>query len=289
MGRRKPDTRALGLDVGLKFVHWLTGAENLHYGLWDGLDVNAANLGAAQVAYTDKLFGLLPQRPCRILDIGGGAGETAKKLIALGHTVEIVVPSALLARRCRHNAPDAVTHQMMFEEYRSERPFDVCLFSESYQYIPLDVGLRRCLEMLAPDGQIIVSDVFRTPAYSVENLRTKVGGGHREDDFRALLDVLPVQIDSEADITQATAPSVEVEQGLFNVLGSALSRIDEELVETKPKTRWMIHFGLRRMLSERRRSRLNQRLNETTRNREEFARYNRYLMLSLSRADAPTG
>ena len=104
MSKDKIDTRAIGLDVGLEFVRWLTGAENLHYGLWDGLEVTAANLRTAQEAYTDKLFKLLPDAPCRILDIGGGAGETARKLLALGHQVEIVVPSALLAERCRKNA-----------------------------------------------------------------------------------------------------------------------------------------------------------------------------------------
>ncbi len=71
----------------------------------DGLDVSAGNLRRAQDAYTEKLFALLPPGPLRILDIGGGAGETAKKLLALGHSVEIVVPSAYLAGRCRANAP----------------------------------------------------------------------------------------------------------------------------------------------------------------------------------------
>ena len=111
------DTRAIGLDVGLAFTKWLTGAENLHYGLWDGLEVTAGNLRAAQDAYTDKLFALLPKGPLRLLDIGGGAGETARKLLDLGHEVEIVVPSAYLADRCRENAPAAKIHEMMFEEH----------------------------------------------------------------------------------------------------------------------------------------------------------------------------
>ena len=87
---KKIDTRAVGLDVGLAFIRWLTGAENLHYGLWTGLEVTAGNLRTAQDAYTAKLFGYLPKGPLRILDIGGGAGETAKKLLALGHSVEIL-------------------------------------------------------------------------------------------------------------------------------------------------------------------------------------------------------
>lgn len=74
MKRTKIDTRSLGLDIGLNFSKWLTGAENLHYGYWDGLDVCAANFGAAQVAYTDLLFERLPEAPCRILDIGGSGG-----------------------------------------------------------------------------------------------------------------------------------------------------------------------------------------------------------------------
>ena len=82
------DTQGVGLDVGLAFIRWLTGADNLHYGLWTGLEVTASNLRQAQDAYTAKLFGYLPPGRLRILDIGGGAGETAKKLLALGHSVE---------------------------------------------------------------------------------------------------------------------------------------------------------------------------------------------------------
>ncbi len=153
MAQGKMDTRAIGLDVGLSFASWLTGAENLHYGDWTGLEINAANLGPAQVAYTDRLFRFLPDKPCRILDIGGGAGETARKLLALGHQVEIVIPSAFLASRCGENAKGAVVHEMRFEDFEGTGKFDVCLFSESFQYIPLGTGLKKCLGLLAPaDG-----------------------------------------------------------------------------------------------------------------------------------------
>ena len=62
----KIDTRAVGLDVGLAFIRWLAGAENLHYGLWDGLEPVAGNLRRAQDAYTDKLVALLPRGPGRL-------------------------------------------------------------------------------------------------------------------------------------------------------------------------------------------------------------------------------
>jgi hypothetical protein len=69
----KNDMQAIGLDVGLDVLSWLTGSENLHHGYWGGLGVIAGNVGAAQSACTDKLFALLADGPLRILDIGGQA------------------------------------------------------------------------------------------------------------------------------------------------------------------------------------------------------------------------
>ncbi len=278
----KLDTRAIGLDVSLSFARWLTGAENLHYGDWTGLEVCAANAGAAQVAYTDRLFRLLPDTPCRILDIGGGAGETARKLLALGHAVEIVIPSPFLAGRCRENAPGAVVHETTFEAFDGKGPFDICLFSESFQYIPLDTGLRKAMSLLAPGGRILLADCFRRADYRHDKMRATVGGGHNVATFRAEIAALGLTILSEEDITEAVAPSVEIEQGLFNVLGHAVSRVDEELVAKRPKSRWLLSRALGAMMSRRRRARLQQRLMETSRNRESFAAANIYLMMALA-------
>ncbi len=279
----KIDTRAIGLDVGLEFSRWLTGAENLHYGYWDGLDITAANLYRAQEAYTEKLFSLLPDGPLRILDIGGGAGETARKLIALGHAVEIVVPSALLAERCRANAPNATVHECTFEEFESANTFDLCLFSESFQYIPLDFGIPRCLELLTDAGTIILADCFRSDTVRMEEMRSVVGGGHPVSGFRAALAAWPVDVVYEDDITVHTAPSVEIEQGLYNVIGTALRLVDAELEIKRPRARWVLDKLLRFIMNERKRSRLDQRLNETTRNRHVFAENNVYLMMKLTR------
>lgn len=278
----KIDTRAVGLDTGIAMIRWLTGAENLHYGLWDGLEPNAANLRAAQEAYTEKLLGLLPGPPCRILDIGGGAGETARKLTERGYEVEIVVPSSFLASRCRANAPAAQVHEMTFEAFATSRRFDVCLFSESFQYIPLDDGLPRALSLLQAGGEVLIADCFRTEAYKGRAADgPKAGGGHRLAQFREMLSRLPVDILFEEDVTRSVAPSIDVEQGFFNVLGHGLSRMDKELSAKRPWTRWMLSRLTGLFLSERRRRALVDRLTGTARNSESFEIYNRYLILRL--------
>jgi SAM-dependent methyltransferase len=281
---QKIDTRAVGLDTGLALIRWLTGAENLHYGLWTGLDVTAGNLRAAQDAYTTRLFAELPPGPLRILDIGGGAGETAKKLIALGHSVEIVVPSAFLADCCRRNAPEAVVHECTFQDFSGTGPFDLCLFSESFQYIPMMDSLPKCNSLLAAGGHVLIADCFRTDAYvSRSTGGPQVGGGHRLSAFRAALLSTPFIISSEQNITLDVAPSVDLEQGLFNVLGIGLTRTADELRVKKPLVNWVLTRTIRLFLSRKRRQNLMRRMTAQDRNSAAFATFNTYLIMKLAR------
>jgi SAM-dependent methyltransferase len=288
MARQKLDTRAIGLDVGLSFVRWLTGAEHLHYGIWTGLDVTAANLRAAQDAYSARLFAHLPDRPAlRILDIGGGAGETAAKLIALGHRVDIVVPSAFLAGRCRVNAPQAQVHECMFEDFTGTGPYDLCLFSESYQYIPLQIGLARAVSLLAPGGEVLIGDCFRSASFRGGNGKATVGGGHSLQAFRDLVAALPLGIVAEEDISAAVAPSIDLEQALFHVIGHGLTRIDDEMTRTRAGRWRMVRWMFDRMTTDRTRRRLAQRLLENTRSASVFLANNHYMLIRL-RPRAPS-
>ncbi len=285
---QKIDTRAVGLDTGLALIRWLTGAESLHYGLWTGLEVTAGNLRQAQDAYTDKLFALIPQGPLRILDIGGGAGETAKRLLALGHTVEIVVPSAYLAGRCRVNAPGALVHECLFQDYAGGGGFDLCLFSESYQYIPLDEGVPQALTLLAPGGQVLIADCFRSEAYrGREQHGPQPGGGHKLSAFRDRIQGWPVEITHEEDITDAVAPSIDLEQGLFSVVGLGVQRIEAELAAKKPFAKWGLTRLLGLVLSRRRRAHLMQRLTGTGRNAATFRTFNHYMIFRLGSRTLP--
>ena len=279
----KIDTRAVGLDVGLAFIRWLTGSENLHYGLWTGLEVTAGNLKAAQEAYTAKLFGYLPQGKLRILDIGGGAGETARKLIALGHEVQIVVPSAFLAARCRETAKGAVVHECTFEDFTGTGPFDLCLFSESFQYIPMVESLPKCARLLTPEGQVLIADCFRTDAYKGRAAQgPQAGGGHPLASFRAALDGSAFAIAAEEDITDAVAPSIDLEQQLFNVIGHGVARVSDEIRTKKPAAHWTLSRFIGLFLTKKRRANLMRRLTGTDRNAESFRHFNRYLMVRLA-------
>jgi len=283
MTKQRIDSRAIGLEVGNEIAKWLTGAENLHYGLWDGLDVNAGNLGRAQSAYTDKLFGYLPEGKLAILDIGGGAGETAKKLLALGHDVQIVVPSDYLADRCRANAPGAETHLTTFENFQTDKTFDLCLFSESFQYIDMATALNKALCMTKPGGHVLIADCFRSDDMVVKADIRPAGGGHSFTKFKAFIETLPVEQLAFEEITQSVAPSIDLEQSFYHVFGTALNRINAELTTKRPKTRGGLMMVLRTLMGKRKLYRLNERLTASHRTSANFIRDNHYIITLLKK------
>jgi len=282
MGSGRIDTRAVGLEAACALARWLTGKEHMHYGLWAGLDPIAANLGAAQEAYSQRLFALFPEGRLRILDIGGGAGETAKRLIGMGHTVEIVVPSAFLASRCRENAPQAVVHEAMFEQAQVSGTFDLCLFSESFQYIQLKDSLPRAKALLAPGGAIVIGDVFRrVDGPWLRNPKRTVGGGHMVSRFREAVAREGLVIEAEDEVTDEVAPSIDLEQAFFNVLGVGLSGMDRELRANRPWLRGVAVGVVGKLLGERRRASLVARLTAKDRTAEAFRASNHYLLMRL--------
>lgn len=283
--RGKIDTKSLGLEIGVSMAKLLTGREHLHYGLWEGgLEPCAGNLLEAQQAYTRKLLGMLPPRRLSVLDVGGGAGETARDLSELGHEVEIVVPSAFLAERCVANAPSAAVHHCRFEEFDAGRRFDVVLFSESFQYVPIDVALGKSAEIANGDGHVLIADCFRTEAFGQDHSPNKglVGGGHKLSAFRAAIAESPFGVVSEADVTEGVAPSVELEQDFLNLIGRSLRLVDGELKAAFPLRHGIAAAAFRAAVGRRKRTRLGHRLHGRDRSKEAFCKYNRYLFLRLS-------
>ncbi len=282
MGSGRIDTRTVGLEAGCALARWLTGKEHMHYGLWAGLDPVAANLGAAQEAYSRRLMALFPPGPLRILDIGGGAGETAKRLIGMGHRVEIVVPSAFLAARCRLNAPQAVVHEAIFEEAAVTGPFDLCLFSESFQYIHLHDSLPRAKALLAPGGAIVIGDCFRRDDGPWRHAAGRtVGGGHVLGEFRAAVAREGLVIEAEEEVTDEVAPSIDLEQAFFNVLGVGVAGLDRELRAKRPWLRGVAVGLLGRVMGARRRQALARRLTGQERTSAAFRASNHYLLMRL--------
>ena len=284
--KKKEASRLVGLDIALKVSSFVTGKEHLHYGLWEKLDVTLENLGKAQEAYTNLLFKYLPkkepQKKLEILDIGGGAGENAKKLIERGHRVTIIVPSKILAEHAKINTnKKAEILITTFEDYIPKyNSFDLCLFAESFQYIPIKTALKKASILLKNNGEILIADCFRSDKKQIGIIR-QPGGGASLKSMEKELEIQKFKILVRKEITKLVAPSVELEQKFYNTLGFSINRIVTSLNVNRPITLKFLKIIYKIFFSKRRRKRLEKRLFENNRTADSFIKYNHYMIYKL--------
>ena len=137
-------------ELGLVLAQQLLAVEELHYGLWDAdLELSLANLPVAQQRYSGMLLALVGRLLAsvsapHILDVGCGTGQMLQQMIERGFEVDAVNPSAHLNRKVRERLAAMNTTSVLLEtgfesipKEHCQRQYDLLLFSESFQYIPL--------------------------------------------------------------------------------------------------------------------------------------------------------
>ena len=109
---KKAESRQVGLEIAQIFEGYLFGTEDLHYGYWpDDLEVHVLNLAQAQANHSAFIQKHIPSSVRSILDVGGGAGEFARKLADAGYRVDCVTPSEHLAARIESGIHERSLHR----------------------------------------------------------------------------------------------------------------------------------------------------------------------------------
>jgi SAM-dependent methyltransferase len=195
---------AMGYVVGRHFF----GMEDLHYGYWpDGLAVELQNLTRAQAAYTDFLLAHIPDGVRSILDVGCGAGNTARKLVDRGYRVDCVSPNPFLTRVAREALGHRATvFEGKFEDLAPDGRYDLLLFSESFLFIKPDRALPQAERLLNRGGYILMTDIFRAPAEG----KSPIGGGHQLPVFRDLMARSRFEQLKDVDMTARIAPTFDL-------------------------------------------------------------------------------
>ena len=206
--KRKVDSKEIGLEAGLMVMKFFLKTEYIHYGYFtNGLAADVTNLKKAQDNYAEMLFSNIPSGTVTILDVGCGSGKTAFELINRSYKVDCVSPGKILTEYARNLVGDSATFfQSKFENLESNKKYDLVLFSESFQYIPMDKSIAKALELLNPGGHIMVSDFFKTDPEK----KSKLGGGHEYDEWLKYKSTYPIKLVTEIDITAETAPTIDI-------------------------------------------------------------------------------
>jgi 2-polyprenyl-3-methyl-5-hydroxy-6-metoxy-1,4-benzoquinol methylase len=204
---KKIDSKEVGLDVGLMVFKFFLKTEYLHYGYFTPeMEIDIANLKKAQENYFKLLLDHIPAGVKSILDVGCGSGKTAEELLLRGFHVDCVAPGKILTEYAKNKLGDRSTiFNNKFEEVEPNKKYDLILFSESFQYIPMDISIPRALSMLHPGGHVMVCDFFKTGVPG-----SLLGGGHPFKEWQELKKNFPLKTLVEIDITENTAPTIEI-------------------------------------------------------------------------------
>jgi SAM-dependent methyltransferase len=197
-----------GLALGFLIGHHFLNMQDLHYGYWPtGLPPVPQNLAQAQAHYTDFLMSHIPAGVKAVLDVGCGAGNTARKLLDRGFKVDCVSPNGVLtdvAKRVLNGSGDIF--ETRFQDLQTERRYDLILFSESLLFIPLEQAFTKALSLLNPGGHVLITDIFRIPAEG----KSPIGGGHELPRFRETIAGFPLAPLLDLDMTDGIAPTFDL-------------------------------------------------------------------------------
>lgn len=241
------DKREAELKIILALAEHLIGTVDLHFGYWPpGLEVSLRNVPEAQANHSALLISRVPSGTRTILDVGCGVGKMATRLIALGYAVEGVTPSEYLAQRTRESLGEALPlHVCRFEDLKTLQRYDLLLFSESFQYVQMEPGLSRCAELIRPGGHLLICDLFRTDVPGDGPL----SGGPRLSHFFELVSRHPFTLVEDLDITEATAPTMELADRLLtHVAEPSYHVLLDGAAARKPLLTRVLRWTLRRPL-----------------------------------------
>ncbi|MFN6946655.1 MAG: class I SAM-dependent methyltransferase [Cytophagaceae bacterium] len=211
MARRvkKVDSKEVGLEIGLLIFKFFLKTEYLHYGLFtDGLKGDVGNLAQAQKNYADFLMENIPEGTKTILDVGCGSGRMARTLIEKGYKVDAVSPGVILTEHARKliATEESTIFQTKFENMESNKTYDLVIFSESFQYIPVETAFEKAQKHLNPGGHIMICDFFKVDPEK----KSLLGGGHEFDMFNEKLKKQSLQLVKERDITAETSLTIDI-------------------------------------------------------------------------------
>lgn len=279
----KPSKQHEDLDLFASVFKVFADTPWLHYGLWlADEEPTMPRLRAAQERYVDKLIARLPPAPAAVLDIGGGTGAMAGRLQSLGYEVEMLTPSEVQVGIAREALGDrVVVHCSRLEEFSTERRFDVCLFSESFQYMPLDLSLPKVMGLLKEGGRVVIADCFRSEGYRGGR---QVGGGHRFTKFLAAAERHGFSVAESEDVTEMAAKTIVLDRRVYReVLGPAVALGNAALLRRKPLLHWLATKGYGLLVNKRERQRIAERLAAEHRTPEAFLANNTYRFVTLVR------
>ena len=253
------------------------GSEDLHYGYWpNGKNASVQNFAHAQDSHSELIMDHIPEKTNYILDVGGGSGNLALKLLNKGFNVDCVIPSEFLAEQAKVKLGNkSVVHICGFKQMPTTKTYDLIIFSESFQYVKMGETLHKVEQMINPNGHLLICDFFRRDVPG----KSSMGGGHSWQGFQDTISTLPLHQVTDLDISVETAPTIDLlDQFCRDVLMPISEMSGAYLQYNYPYLTALINWKLKKRIEKIRRTFLSGELNG-----ENFKKFKTYHLLLYKR------
>lgn len=273
MSQKKIDTRELGLSASLILGAYFFKTEDLHYGYWpDDLEVAIENFTHAQKQHSDFIISHIPANVRSVLDVGCGAGTLAARLIENGYSVDCVSPSSVLTEKTKLKiGPESRIYETKFRYIDTKKRYDLLLFSESFQYVKLPHAIDKAREILNEGGHLLICDFFKTDAPG----KSALSGGHRLSTFYSMMTEKPFKLVKDIDITEQTAPNLQLINEMLQQVGKPLWNLLFMTVERK----YSLLSKFLKWKYKKKIDRINRRYFSGERNEDNFKIFKSYRLL----------
>ena len=270
-------SQKIGLDIGLVIGRFFMGSEDLHYGYWpNGKDASVQNFAHAQDSHSKLIMDHIPEKTNSILDVGGGSGNLALKLLDNGYSVDCVIPSEFLAEQAKAKlGNESVIHICGFEQIPTTKTYDLIIFSESFQYVKMDESLHKVGDIISSVGHLLICDFFRRDVPG----KSPMGGGHSWQGFKDTISTLPFQQVTDLDISEETAPTIDLLDQFCQDVLMPISEMSGSYLQYKyPYLTKLLNWKLKKRIEKIRRTYLSGELNG-----DSFKKFKTYRLLLYKR------
>lgn len=206
------------------------------------------------------------------------------QLLDRGYAADGVIPSAGLARVVRERlaARPGVASRLFeckledFQVAESNGRYDVVLFSESFQYIPMEASLPIAHALLRPGGVMVICDFFKTERHGDGGPGDRsFGGGHAWREFQSRIGATAFRLLREEDLTQRVSPNLDlINDVLLHKVKPVSETLGRYLSDNHPVVSW-----IGRRLLARKLEKANYKYFSGHRNKDTFERYKSYRLL----------
>ena len=245
--KEKIKSNIIGLDIGLAFGRFFLDSEDLHFGYWpNGEKPTARNFAWAQENHSKLIMDKIPEGAKRILDVGSGSGNLALKLLGAKYEVDCVIPSEYLAQAVKEKLNrQGETHICKFEDFNCHEQYDVIIFSESFQYVNINLSLEKVEKLLNPGGHLLICDFFHRDVPG----KSPMGGGHKWKGFQEVMANYPLNLVTDIDITNEAAPTIDLLAKFNADVASPIAEISGEyLIDHYPKITKLFKWKFKKRL-----------------------------------------